>query len=291
MFEYTDYTIAPWGVELAIYFFLIGTAAMVFVLAAAPHVFGGAARSLAPLQMPAVIIALVVTAVCAPLLIMDLGQPGRFLYPILYFRWTSPLSWGSVLLILFGLSMLAFGYGLYRGEGTWLRTVGIIGSLLALTMPLYTGIDLMANQAREVWQSPLVPVLFVILSITSGAAVMAVLAQTWKGGTPEATVFLRRILFASVAITLVLFFLEVVALTFGTQEEQTAWSLINSEFGARFWLLTFFVGIVVPLVLLAPPVLASNPLLVSLAGIAGMVGAYTFREVILYAGQLPQLYY
>lgn len=291
MFEYTDYTIAPWGIDLAIYFFLIGTAAMVFVLAAAPHVFGGAAKTLVPLQMPATIIALVVTIICVPLLIMDLGQPTRFLYPILYFRWTSPLSWGSVLLVLFWLSMLAFGYGLYRGGVPWLRPVGIVGSLLALSMPLYTGIDLMANQAREVWQSPLVPLLFVVLSVTSGAAVLIVLALVWKGALPEATAFLRRILLASVAITLVMFFVEVVALTFGTQEEQSAWTFINSEFGMRFWLLTLLVGIVVPLVLLAFPALAGNPVLVSVAGIAGMVGAYTFREVILYAGQLPQLYY
>ncbi len=291
MFEYTDYTIAPWGTDLAIYFFLIGTAAMVFVFAAAPQVFGGTARALTPLQMPATIIALAITIVCVPLLIMDLGQPARLLYPILYFRWTSPLSWGSVLLILFGLSMLAFAYGLYRGDAPWLRTIGIAGSLLALSMPLYTGIDLMANQAREVWQSPLVPLLFVVLSVTSGAAVLTVVALIWKGATPEATAFLRRILLASVAITLVMFFVEVVALTFGTQEEQTAWTLINSEFGIRFWLLTFLVGIVVPLVLLVLPALAANPVLVSLAGVAGMVGAYTFREVILYAGQLPQLYY
>lgn len=291
MFEYTEYNLAPWGIDLAIYFFLIGTAAMVFVLAAAPQVFGGAARALAPLQMPATIIALLITIVCVPLLIMDLGQPARFLYPILYFRWTSPLSWGAVLIVLFALSMLAFGYGLYRGDAPWLRTVGIIGSLLALSMPLYTGIDLMANQAREVWQSPLVPLLFIVLSVTSGAAVMAVLALVWKGAASEATAFLRRILLASVAITLVMFFVEIVALTFGTQEEQTAWTLINSEFGIRFWLLTLLVGIVVPFVLLVLPALARNPMLVSLAGVAGMVGAYTFREVILYAGQLPQLYY
>jgi formate-dependent nitrite reductase membrane component NrfD len=291
MFEYTDYTVAPWGTDLAVYFFLIGTAAMVFVLAAAPQVFGGAARALAPLQLPATIIALLIAVVCGPLLIMDLGQPGRFFYPILYFRWTSPLSWGSVLLVLFGLSMLAFAYGLYRDDAPWLRTVGIIGSLLALSMPLYTGIDLMANQAREVWQSPLIPVLFVVLSITSGAAVFAVLARVWKAATPEATVFLRRVLLASVAVTLVLFFIEVVALTFGSQEEQTAWTLINSEFSMRFWLLTLLIGIVVPLVLLVLPALARNPILVPVAGIAGAIGAYTFREVILYAGQLPQLYY
>ena len=291
MFEYTEYNFAPWGTDLAIYFFLIGTAAMVFVFAAAPQVFGGAARALAPLQLPATIVALAITIVCVPLLILDLGQAGRFLYPILYFRWTSPLSWGSVLLILFALAMLVFGYGLYRSDAPWLRTVGVVGSLLALSMPLYTGIDLMANQAREVWQSPLVPLLFVVLSVTSGAAVLTVLALVWKGATPDATVLLRRILLASVAITLVMFFVEVVVLTFGTQEEQTAWTLINSEFGTRFWLLTLLVGIVVPLVLLALPALAGNPVLVSVAGIAGMVGAYTFREVILYAGQLPQLYY
>ncbi|MCW8904870.1 NrfD/PsrC family molybdoenzyme membrane anchor subunit, partial [Sedimenticola sp.] len=89
MFEYMDYNIAPWGHEIVIYFFLIGAAGMTFVYAAAPvvfgNVFGGAAKSMEPFQRVGLIASLVLLAICGPLLIVDLGQPARFLYPILYF--------------------------------------------------------------------------------------------------------------------------------------------------------------------------------------------------------------
>lgn len=291
MFEYTDYHIAPWGLDLAVYFFLVGTAAMTFVLSVAPNVFAGTAKAFEPARMPGVIVSLVIMAICGPLLVMDLGQPGRFLYPILYFRVTSPLSWGAVLLVLFVLSILVFLYASRAGNQTLVRRMAVIGSLLALTMPIYTGMDLMVNQAREVWQTPMLPVLFVVLSVTSGAAVMAIIAQLVKGVPPEATGLLRQILLGSIGVTLVLFFFQSVQLTFGTAEEQEAWTLINSEYGVRFWLLTFVVGIVAPLIALLVPGLAKNPAVVVASGVAGAIGAYTFREVLLYAGQLPQLGY
>jgi formate-dependent nitrite reductase membrane component NrfD len=94
MFEYMDYNIAPWGREIVIYFFLIGAAGMTFVYAAAPavfgNVFGGAARSMEPFQRIGLLVSLLLLLICAPLLIIDLGQPGRFFYPIIYFHWTSP---------------------------------------------------------------------------------------------------------------------------------------------------------------------------------------------------------
>jgi formate-dependent nitrite reductase membrane component NrfD len=117
MFELVPPQIAPWGIEVIIYFFLIGTAAMVFVTAAASTVFGPVAAPISKnFRKTGSIIALVLLAVCVALLIADLGQPSRFLNPILYFRWTSPISWGSLFLPLFGLAILGFLYGLKTGQ-------------------------------------------------------------------------------------------------------------------------------------------------------------------------------
>lgn len=291
MFEYTDYHIAPWGWEIPLYFFLIGTAGMVYVLASAPTVFGGVARVLAPFQRTGAVLALILLVVCAPLLALDLGQPARFLYPIIYFHWTSPLSWGALFLPLFGLSIIGFVYALMKGNEKLQRLFGIVGSLLALAMPLYTGLDLMVNQARELWANPTIPVLFVILSITSGSALMAVILTATGKLSAEATGLVRTILYFSIGVTFWLFLGVVVTLLYGSEEQQQAWAIINSEFGTRFWLLTFVVGILAPLALLIPPKLAKNPTLVTVAAVAGAIGAYTFREVLLYAGQLTQLYY
>lgn len=291
MFEYMQYNIAPWGYELALYFFLIGSAAMVFVAAAAPNVFGRVAAPFLNFQLTGMILALVILLASAVLLIVDLGQPARFLYPILYFHWTSPLSWGALFLPLFGLSIVGFIYGLKTGNGTIMKWSGVVGSLLALSMPLYTGLDLMVHQARELWSNPTIPVLFVILSITSGTALVSVVLTAMGRLTPDVTRLIRNILYFSVGVTFWLFLGVVVTLLYGSEEQQQAWAIINDQFAVRFWLLTFIVGTLVPLALLIPPKLAQNGRLVTVAAVAGAIGAYTFREVLLYAGQLTQLYY
>lgn len=289
MFEYSWFHIAPWGAELSIYFFLVGMAGMAFVLASAPEVFGSpAAMRLKPVQMPALLVALVLLILCGPLLILDLGQPGRFLYPILYFHWTSPLSWGSVFLLMFGACVVIFGFGLVTNRAALLRPVGVIGSLLGLSMPLYTGLDLMVNTTRDLWNSPWTPVLFTVLAVTSGTGLVALIAMLRRAD--DAMPVLRQIMGWSVGVTLFLFLGLWVMFLYGGEELQQGWVLLNTEFGTQLWVVTFLVGIVVPLVLLVLP-LANQPAVVVLAGLGAMVGAYSFRDMILIAGQMPQLFY
>lgn len=296
MFEYMDYNIAPWGHEIVLYFFLIGMAAMIFVYASAPAVFGNlfggtAKTAMEPFQKTGMILSLILLLISGPLLIVDLGQPGRFLYPILYFHWTSPLSWGSLFLPLFGLCVLGYLFGLMTNRENWLKPIGILGCLLALAMPLYTGLDLMVNQARELWSNPTIPVLFVILSVSSGTAVVAVV-QLITGKLNEQVVeFLHWFLYLAVAVTFTLFLAEWVVLNYGSAEKQQIWQAINSEFGMEYWGLTFLIGILAPLVMVAIPRIGRNPILLTLAAVLSAVGAYSFRAVLIYAGQLGMLYY
>lgn len=295
MFEYSEFNIAPWGWEIAVYFFLIGTAGMTFVYAAAPavfgNIFGGIAKSMEPFQKVGLMAALVLLLICAPLLILDLGTPERFLYPILYFHWTSPLSWGSLFLPLFGLCIVGFFFGLSRNDAKLMRVTGIFGSLLALSMPLYTGLDLMVHQTRELWSNSTIPVLFVILSVSSGTALVSVIQLVRGQLSEQAVEFLHWFLYLSLGVTLALFLGQWVTLMYGTEELQQAWGIINSEYGFQFWGLTFVVGILVPLVLVAVPKFGRDPKLLTLAAVLAAVGAYSFRAVLIYAGQLTQLYY
>ena len=84
-------------------------------------------------------------------------------------------------------------------------------------------------------------------------------------------------------------------ITLGHKDPQQAWRIINGEYGLRFWGLTFMVGTLVPLAILvamvAVPALTKNTTLLMVAGVLASVGAYTFREILIYAGQLTQIYY
>jgi len=297
MFEYMPMHIAPWGLEIVIYFFLIGTASMVFAVAAAATTFGNVAAPFKSFELTGAIITLVLLLVVAPLLIMDLAQPWRFLNPILYFRWTSPLSWGATFLLLFGLSILGFLYGIYTDHPYIKRVSAVIGSLLALSMPLYTGLDLMVNQARQFWATPALPVLFVVLSITSGAALVA-LVQLAMGKLGEDNARLLRFILAfSLGVTFFLVLGLVQSMVFGSEEMQQVWGFINSDYSTEFWILGFVVGVVIPLALTVGPMVmpaldfARSPVVVTVAALCGALGAYVLRDVIIHVGQLPQLFF
>jgi formate-dependent nitrite reductase membrane component NrfD len=291
MFEFGWYHIAPWGAELTIYFFLIGVGGMAYVIATAPEVFGAPAAALKPLQVPGLAIAFLVLMICGPLLIMDLGQPARFLYPILHFHWTSPLSWGSLFILAFGVCVVLYAFALLKmkQQPIWLRPVGIIGSLLALAMPLYTGNDLMVQQTREIWASPWIPALFTVLSVSSGAAVMTIVAMLKK--EEQAYKSLHHMMGWALGVTLFMFLGMLVMFLYGGEELQQGWRIVTGEFSFNFWVLTFLVGIVAPLALLVLPTTNRQPAMVAVAGLGCLVGAYSFREVILLAGQMPQLFF
>ncbi|NVZ10464.1 polysulfide reductase NrfD [Allochromatium humboldtianum] len=295
MFEYSEFNIAPWGWEITVYFFLIGTAAMTYVYAAAPavfgNVFGGIARSMEPFQKTGMLAALLLLLISGPLLIVDLGAPERFLYPILHFHWTSPLSWGALFLPLFGLCIVGFLAALWFNRPQLLKPIGILGMLLSLSMPLYTGLDLMVHQTRELWSNPTIPVLFVILSVSSGTALVSVI-QLARGQFDDRTFeFLHWFLYVALGTTLALFLGELVTLLYGSEELQQAWTLINERFWVQFWVMTFGLGILAPFLLMIVTHYWKSAWVLTLAAVLAAVGAFFFRSVLIYAGQLTQIYY
>ncbi|MCW8902787.1 NrfD/PsrC family molybdoenzyme membrane anchor subunit, partial [Sedimenticola sp.] len=130
---------------------------------------------------------------------------------------------------------------------------------------------------------------FVILSMSSGTAVVAVI-QLLRGQLDQrAAEFLHAFLYLSLAVTFALFLAEWVVLNYGTGEKQQAWEIINQQFAFKYWGMTFLIGILAPLVLVAIPKLGRDPKILTLAAVLGAVGAYSFREVLIYAGQLTQI--
>ncbi len=102
---------------------------------------------------------------------------------------------------------------------------------------------------------------------------------------------MRNVLYVSTALTVALFLGGITTLAYGSAESQQALQLIGAEYGIAFWGISFLVGSLAPLVLVAMPANAKNPSMVLLAGVLATLGAYTFRMVIVEAGQLPQLFY
>lgn len=143
-----------WTWEVPLYFFLGGISGMSACIAFAAQVFE-APTSLIRL---ALWMGLIGASICPALLIADLGRPLRFLNMLRVFKWRSPMSIGSWILVGFsgcvfvavvGIELVVRGFthpaivtALWLGEAA--------GALTGLLLAGYTGV-LLGATANPVW--------------------------------------------------------------------------------------------------------------------------------------------
>ncbi len=143
-----------WTWEVPLYFFVGGIAGVSSVIALAAQLFGGSPQ----LIRMALWMAIGGAAICPIFLISDLGRPARFLNMLRVFKWRSPMSMGTWILVTFsGCAFMALvgnelPYFGYSGEWiTALRWVGeFSGAVMGLLLATYTGV-LVGATAIPVW--------------------------------------------------------------------------------------------------------------------------------------------
>lgn len=282
MGEYLWFHDVSWHATYAIYFFVIGICAgLAFFSFLSWH-----KPELAGLRKPAAYGAFALLAVGGLLLIGDLSQPMRFLNVLnpVYLHFTSPLAWGSLNITCFGLALVAYLLMLRKGDEKNGKTLALAVALLALGLPIYTGYDLSVHQSRPLWNTPVMPVLFVALAMASGAAVSALLMR----GNAEAQATLRQYLVWSVgAVGVVLVGILGTTNYGGSAEELTYIILTTGTMGLIFIGLGVMAGTVVPVALLLTPA-GHRPGTVALASLLVLVGSAALRYGILMAPQQVQ---
>jgi hypothetical protein len=157
---------AVWTWEIPLYFWFggIATGSAFAALAAdvsADHDSAAVARK----------VALAAVAPCAPLLVLDLGRPLRFLHMLRIFKPRSPMSMGAWCLTAFssfaGAAVAADLLGLDRAA----RRLGGATAALGGYLGSYTGV-LLASTAVPVWarSRTMLPAMFVATATATGAA-------------------------------------------------------------------------------------------------------------------------
>jgi len=285
MGDYTIYHHIPWGGAYAIYFFTIGIAAALFFFSA----LSWARAEFEPLRGRAAYASFALLALSGLVLIGDLSQPLRFLNVLnpFYLNFSSPLAWGALNLVSFALVSLAYFWAMRKKRDALARQLSIAGALLALGLPVYTGFDLTVHQNRPVWNTPLMPVLFVALSLVSGAAVATFLAA----GQERTLRALRPVmLWSAGAVAVMLVSLMGTTWYGGIGQELTFMILTTGSMSLAFMWLGVILGTGVPIALLLAPVgQKTSGLLVS--GVLLLVGGMALRYSILVGGQIVQTYF
>jgi formate-dependent nitrite reductase membrane component NrfD len=291
-----------WSWEIPVYLFLGGMAAGTMILTALLAMRKGerspAARWLS-------FAAPVLISVGMGALFLDLAHKLFVWRFYLALRWTSPMSWGSWILVvaypvtlLFGLSSLseeqfdgvmrrcrvarigrllrrarAFAAGHSRRLAWWNLGTGV-------ALGVYTGILLSTLGARALWNSALLGPLFLVSGLSTGAALMMLFRVT-----DEERHFLVRwdVLAIGIEFALILFFL-VGLTTSGAAGRDAAGLLMGGRFTAQFWTLVVIGGLLVPALLetlesrLHYRMTVIAPLLV-------LAGGFALRWIFVAAGQ------
>jgi formate-dependent nitrite reductase membrane component NrfD len=155
-----------WTWEVPLYFFFGGVASGSSFVALACDAAGDE-RSAAVARK----VTLAATLPCAPLLILDLGRPLRFLNMLRIFKVRSPMSMGAWCLSAFsGAASAAVGADLLgRRREAWLA--GAATAALGTYLGSYTGV-LLASTAVPVWarSRTTLPPIFICTAAAGGAA-------------------------------------------------------------------------------------------------------------------------
>ena len=285
MGDYTVFHAIPWTGSYAIYFFVIGIAAALFFFSA----LGWYKEEYRPIRMSAFVLSFVLLVVGGVLLIADLSQPGRFLNILnpAYLNFHSPLAWGGLNLISFGIvSVLYFLMMRGNNEGN-ARKLAVLGSLLAAGLPIYTGFDLTVHQNRPVWNTPLMPILFLGLSLVSGAAVASFLA---KGEAKLLASLRQMMLWSAGGVAAMLISLLGTTAYGGVGSELTFMLLTSGTLGLIFVGIGMIAGLAAPIVLLLAP-FGRQQVGIALAALLLLAGGMALRYAILVGGQIVQTQY
>jgi polysulfide reductase chain C len=297
-----------WKEIIAIYLYMAGMGAGSFIIGILIHWMG---ISLNPLSIPSIELfgvrfdltrvpilwGPIMVSIGAPFLILDLGFKWRFMYACLNPR-TSWVARGFIILsifIVFGLllfvkSLLPFKW-LYPESGLWLIPEAI-AFVFAFATALYTGILLKATKSVPLWNTHLLPLLFLASALSTGS--MAIILSTlgtglisYHSGTMKVLMVGEQIFVVIEGILLYLFLSR--RYKASEQGKDSIRLLVTGKLRFVFWQGIILLGFVFPIVLEWISKYYQNPALLFIAGISLLTGGFFLRLGVLQAGIKDQI--
>lgn len=237
--------VVPWGIYISGLAYFIGVSAGATIVGLLIHAFGR--EDYAPMGIRAILLGLLCIFGATLFVLVDLGVPFRGLkVPLILHNITSiflisSTSYYGFMAIL--LAELYFTVKITRGKSTekdekiakWL---GILAVPYALwVVHAFTGSIFGVVKAREMWNTPMLPVHFVISAIASGFAMVILLSvitskiEKREILTLETYDHMGRLLAFFVVVTLFLDFFDYFILRYsGTKEAMETWHILTTRY-------------------------------------------------------------
>ncbi len=272
----------PWGWKVAAYLWTKSVAAGSMLLAAAGLALGwGEGEHQFTIVAP--LVALIFIGLTEGLLVADLKRPARFWRLLLLPNWRSWLVWGGYILLLFSLltmGWLVAGWTEARVALRWLLWPSVIGAILAAT---YSAFLFGQAEGRDFWQSPLLFWHLLVAAFVAGAAMLTILGFIAGASTRP---FASGILLGSLLGHFLVLMAELLVPHPNADAEAAAHLIVRGPFWREFWGTVILMGIVLPVLILAPFVGAALPApLAILASLLALCGLYVYEGLWVKAGQ------
>jgi Fe-S-cluster-containing dehydrogenase component/formate-dependent nitrite reductase membrane component NrfD len=262
---------APWDWRVSLYTWTKGIAAGVYLIPLLLVAGGLLGSDSALWRWVAPVVAGAFLAATGGLLIWDLEHPGRFLLIFTRPQWKSWLVRGAFLISAFAVVLAVHAMGALIGRTAWLLTLGIVGLVLATMTVVYTAYLFAQAKARDLWQSPLLPVHFLVQALASGAAVLVPLAWWLQ---PDIVAVLGWVIGAGSLAHLLMVGGEL-TLTHGTAHARlAAEELVRGRYRTFFWGSTVLMGVAL-----------TGPWLAPAAAAAVLAGLLAYEHAYVQAGQ------
>ena len=282
------------GTLIAIYFYLTGLSAGSFVLSTLAYVFG--MEKFKPIGKIGVVLATLFLIMAPLALLIHVGQPFKAWHLFVHLNVTSPITWGSFLLTLYPVNALIYGWFMFKGNQKKTRLFGTIGIPLAVFVHGYTGFILALGKARALWNTALMPFLFLVSAMVSGIALMILIAiikdrffSKEKIINRELVFSLGNLLAAMILVDLFLVLSDVLVLLVSHVEAQeVAHLLLRGKFSIYFIGVENVLGKIIPALLLLIPRFR-NLSTVTLASILVVIGIFFMRYVVVLGGEFLPL--
>jgi formate-dependent nitrite reductase membrane component NrfD len=283
------------GLNIAIYFYLTGLSAGSFILSTLAYGFG--MKQFKPIGKVGIILATLLLIIAPFFLLIHIGMPFRAWHLFIYLNWSSPITWGSFLLLLYPVNCIVYGYFMFKENLRLTRIFALIGIPLAVSVHGYTGFILAFGKARPLWNTALMPILFLVSAVVSGIALMIIVYiiksrffSREKKINRELVFTLGKLLAWVIVFDLFLVACDLIVLSISHSDAQAVAHLIlQGKYSLMFLLIENFLGKIVPFILLIVPRFRSLTT-VTVASILVVIGIFFMRYVVVVAGEfLPLL--
>ena len=308
-----------WGIPVIAYLFLAGVGAGALTVSSSVLLRGGGGKfgggHFDVARYGAYLAPIPVIIGCG-LLVFELGsfEAGH------WFKWLnmykvinlSPMSIGTWLLTMFIAVSLVYAYTFWSrdaGPGdrhdTLRKAAAWIGVPLGIGVAIYTGVLLGAMPSRPFWNSPILALLFLLSSLSTGvAAIMLARSVLYKKKLDTASENHYResgyiltasdVLLIGLEMTVIFLFLMFAHLTVGDVKHAVS-VILGGDMATMFWLWVVLIGLLIPALVefffIIPRLLKHREFEVPrgmelIIPVAVLVGGFMLRYVVVVVGQV-----